>query len=153
VGRPSTRRLIPVMNDLRAHSMVVLYDGDCGFCKVVLAILLRWDRAHRLAAAPIQSTLGERLLHDMSTQDRLKSWHLIDGARGVHSGAAAIPVIFAALPRGALPARVASQFPRATSRTYEWVAGHRVLLGRLLRTRSRTWAVRVIAERGYPRPC
>jgi predicted DCC family thiol-disulfide oxidoreductase YuxK len=135
------------MNDLRERALVVLYDGDCGFCKVMLAVLLRWDRAHHLAAAPIQCAQGERLLLGMSSRDRLKSWHLIDGARVVHSGGAAIPVIFATLPRGAMLARVVSQLPRTTSRTYEWVADHRVLLGRLVGTRPRAWATRVIAER------
>ncbi len=128
--------------------MIVLYDGDCGFCKVMLAVLLRWDRAHHLDAVPIQSRQGEQLLADMSSRDRLQSWHLVDGAGAVHSGGAAIPLVLATLPRGALLARIAYQFPRLTSRVYGWVAGHRVLLGRLLRTRSRTWAARVIAERG-----
>jgi predicted DCC family thiol-disulfide oxidoreductase YuxK len=127
-------------------AVVVLYDGDCGFCKVVLALLLRWDRAHRLDAAPIQSALGAQLLSDMPLEDRLKSWHLIDAAAMVHSGGAAMPLVFAALPRGALLARVTARFPRTTSRAYDWVAAHRVLLGRLLRGRSRAWAERVIAE-------
>jgi predicted DCC family thiol-disulfide oxidoreductase YuxK len=138
------------MNDLREDAMVVLYDRDCGFCKVTLALLLRWDRAHRLGAVPIQSTLGERLLGDMPSGDRLRSWHLIDGAGALHSGGAAIPVVLAALPRGGPLARVASRFPGPTSRTYEWVAAHRTLLGRLLGTRSRAWAARVIASADGP---
>lgn len=136
------------MSDRRQNSVVVLYDGDCGFCMVMLAVLLRWDRAHHLGAAPIQCPLGEQLLPDMSSEDRLRSWHLIDEAHVVHSGGSAIPIVLAALPRGALLARVASQFPGATSRAYEWVAGHRVLLGRLLRRRARAWAAGVIAQRG-----
>jgi predicted DCC family thiol-disulfide oxidoreductase YuxK len=135
------------MSDLRARALVVLYDGDCGFCKVMVAVLLSWDRAHQLRAVPIQSPPGERLLSGMAARDRLNSWHLIDATGALHSGGAAIPVICAALPRGAPLARVASRFPRTTSRTYEWVACHRVLLGRLPRTRSRTWAARVITER------
>jgi predicted DCC family thiol-disulfide oxidoreductase YuxK len=133
------------MNGLREDALVVLYDGECGFCKVMLAVLLSWDRAHHLGAVPIQSRPGDQLLQDMPPQDRLKSWHLIDGAGAVHSGGAAIPVVLAVLPRGAPLACVASRFPRATSCSYEWVAGHRVLLGRLLRARSRAWAARVIA--------
>jgi predicted DCC family thiol-disulfide oxidoreductase YuxK len=128
--------------------MVVLYDGDCGFCKVLLAVLLRWDRARRLRAAPIQGAAGERLLADMSSRERLRSWHLLDCAQVVHSGGAAIPVVLAVLPGGAPIARVASRLPRTTSRVYEWIADHRALLGRLLRARSRAWAARVIAERG-----
>jgi predicted DCC family thiol-disulfide oxidoreductase YuxK len=135
------------MNDFREHHLVVLYDGDCGLCKVMLAVLLRWDRAHHLDALPIQCAQREQLLLDMPSRDRLKSWHLIDRARVVHSGGAAVPVLLAALPRGALLARVASQLPHATSRAYELVAGHRTLLGRLFGARSRAWAARVIAER------
>jgi predicted DCC family thiol-disulfide oxidoreductase YuxK len=137
-----------LMRDLREAPLIALYDGDCGFCEVTLAALLTWDRAKRLDPVSIQSTRGEELLFDMARQDRLKSWHLIDGAGVVRSGGAAIPMIFAALPWGAPIARVASQFPRTTSRAYEWVAGHRVLLGRLLQARPRAWAARVIAERG-----
>jgi predicted DCC family thiol-disulfide oxidoreductase YuxK len=136
------------MRDLREGTLIVLYDGDCGFCEVTLAMLLTWDRARRLVPVSIQSARGEGLLCDMARQDRLKSWHLIDGAGVIHSGGAGIPVIFAALPWGALIARVASRFPGTTSRAYEWVAAHRVLLGRLLRARPRAWAARVIAERG-----
>lgn len=136
------------MGDLHRNALVVLYDGECGFCQVMLAVLLRWDRAHHLSAVPIQSRRGEQLLGDMSPQDRMKSWHLIAGDGAVHSGGAAIPVALAALPRGVLLARITSRFPRATSCSYEWVARRRVLLGRLLRARARAWAVRVIAERG-----
>jgi predicted DCC family thiol-disulfide oxidoreductase YuxK len=136
------------MSALRENPMVVLYDGDCGFCKVMLAVLLRWDRAHRLGAVPIQSAPGEQLLQGVPTRARLESWHLIDGERTLHSGGAAIPVVLAILPRGGLLARLASRFPRPTSRAYEWVASHRVLLGRLFGARSRAWATRVIAERG-----
>lgn len=138
-----------LMRDLREGTLIVLYDSDCGFCEVILAMLLTWDRANRVRPVSIQSTRGEDLLSDMAREDRLKSWHLVDDARVVRSGGAAIPTIFAALPWGALIARVALQFPRTTSRAYEWIAGHRVLLGRPLGARPRAWATRVIAERAH----
>jgi predicted DCC family thiol-disulfide oxidoreductase YuxK len=130
-------------------NLIVLYDGDCGFCEVVLAMLLTWDRAKRVDPVSIQSARGEDLLIDMEREDRLKSWHLIDPGGMLHSGGAGIPVIFAALPGGALIASAASRFPTGTSRTYDWVAGHRVLLGRSLKARPRAWAARVIAEREH----
>jgi predicted DCC family thiol-disulfide oxidoreductase YuxK/GNAT superfamily N-acetyltransferase len=139
------------MEDLPESSLVVLYDGECGFCKVMLAVLLRWDRARRLAAVPIQSLLGGELLHDIPSQDRLRSWHLIDDTGALHSGGPAIPLALAALPEGRPIARFASRFPGATSRVYDWVARHRVFLGRFLGRRSRTWATRVIAERSEER--
>ena len=129
-------------------ALIVLYDGDCGFCAVMLAVLLRWDRAHRLDAAPIQGARGERLLGEMPAEDRLRSWHVIDGAGVVHSGGSGVPVVLAVLPGGAGLAHVTSQTPVMTSRVYQWVSDHRATLGRLLPARSRAWAARVIAERG-----
>jgi predicted DCC family thiol-disulfide oxidoreductase YuxK len=130
--------------------LIVLYDGECGFCKVSLAVLLSWDKAKRLSPVPIQSARGEELLAGMAQQDRLASWHLIDAEGTLYSGGAGIGVIFGALPFGAPLARFASRFQRETSRAYEWVAAHRVLLGRPLKARSRAWAARVIAERERP---
>lgn len=136
------------MRSRREDILIVLYDEDCGFCEVVLAMLLTWDRANRVRPVSIQSARGEALLIDMEREDRLQSWHLLDAGGTLYSGGAGIPVVFAALPRGALIASVVSRFPTATSRTYDWVANHRVLLGRGLRARPRAWAARVIAERG-----
>ncbi len=137
-----------LMHDLREDTLIVLYDDDCGFCEVVLAMLLTWDRANRVRPVPIQSARGDELLIDMEREDRLKSWHLLDAGGMLHSAGAGIPVIFDALPGGALIASVVSRFPTATSRTYDWIASHRVLLGRTLGARPRAWAAQVIAERG-----
>jgi hypothetical protein len=74
-------------------------------------------------------------------QDRLESWHLVDDAGVVRSGGATVAVAFAALPGvGAPIARVASRFPRTTSSTYKWVAGHHLPLGRVFKPRARAWA-------------
>ena len=107
-----------LMRNLREGTLVVLYDAHCGFCAVMVAMLLTWDRAKRLDPVRIQSTRGEELLMDVGRRDRLDSWHLVDGAGVVRSGGAAVPMVFAALPGGAPVARVASQFPRTTSRAY-----------------------------------
>jgi predicted DCC family thiol-disulfide oxidoreductase YuxK len=127
--------------------VIVLYDGECGFCKVVLAALLSWDRAGRLEPVRIQSTLGDELLSDVDPRDRLGSWHLIDDAGMLHSAGAAVPAFFAGLPGGGLIARASARFPRTTSRLYEWVARHRALLGRPFKRRRRDWAERVLSER------
>ena len=128
-------------------NLIVLYDRECGFCSVMVAILLTWDRANNVRPVSIQSSRGEGILIDVAQQDRLKSWHLIDAEGVLYSGGAAIPVILDALPWGVLIARVASRLPNATSRAYEWVANQRVLLGRPLKARSHAWAARVIADR------
>jgi predicted DCC family thiol-disulfide oxidoreductase YuxK len=140
------------MLDPRVSDPIVLYDADCGFCKVVLAVLLRWDRGKRLTPASIQDDSGQRLLSDMERGERLRSWHVIDRTGAVRSGGAGIPAVFALLPGGAPIAAAAARFPRATSRAYDWVAAHRALLARALGPRSRGWAARVIAERSSPEP-
>ena len=127
--------------------LIVLYDGDCGFCSVLMAMLLTWDRANRIGPVSIQSARGEELLIDLTAEDRLKSWHLIDASGTLYSGGGAIPVVLDALPWGAPIARVASRFPNVTSRAYDRIADHRVLLGRGLKARPRAWAARVIADR------
>jgi predicted DCC family thiol-disulfide oxidoreductase YuxK len=127
--------------------VVVLYDGDCGFCKVALAALLWWDRARLLDPAPIESDRGARLLAHMSVVERLASWHLVDGTGAVRSGGAGAPVLFDRLPGGTPLARVAARFPRTTSHAYDWVASHRSKLGRLFPARTRARAARVVAGR------
>jgi predicted DCC family thiol-disulfide oxidoreductase YuxK len=136
-----------LMPDPGQRTLIVLYDSDCGFCKVMLAVLLSWDRAGRLTALPIQSSGGEELLSGMAPSDRLASWHLIDGAGAVRSAGDGIATVFAALPGGSAIAHLASQFPMTTSHAYEWVAAHRTLLGRPLSAQVRAWAGRIIAER------
>src|ERR1700730_10979025 len=68
---PVAQSMMCLMGDLPDNALIVLYDRECGFCKVILAALLRWDRAGRLAPLPIQSSGGEELLFDMTPSDRL----------------------------------------------------------------------------------
>jgi predicted DCC family thiol-disulfide oxidoreductase YuxK len=111
---------------------VVLYDEECGFCRWSLDRLLRWDRHGRLRATPIQSDEGDRLLTDLSEEDRLASWHLVapDGRRS--SGGAAAAPMARLLPAGAPLALLTETFPRTTDRLYRWVARNRDALGRRL---------------------
>jgi predicted DCC family thiol-disulfide oxidoreductase YuxK len=104
---------------------VVLFDEGCGFCRWSLDRLLRWDRGGRLRAVPIQSPEGDRLLADLTDEDRVASWHLVtpDGRR--YSGGAATAPLARLLPAGAPVALLAETFPRATDRAYRWIARHR----------------------------
>ncbi len=114
----------------RGGRWLVLYDGECGFCKWLLAGLLRWDRARRLRPVPLQSGSAAALLADLGEEQRFASWHLVapDGAR--LSGGAALPALLRLLPGGRAPAAVLARFPGLTDRGYRWVAAHRVVLSR-----------------------
>jgi predicted DCC family thiol-disulfide oxidoreductase YuxK len=109
---------------------VVLYDADCGFCKWLLAGLLRWDRGGRLRPIALQRPEADELLAALRPAERMASWHLVapDGAR--RAGGAAVAPLLRLLPGGRVPAAVAERFPGLTDRGYRWVAEHRSRLSR-----------------------
>jgi predicted DCC family thiol-disulfide oxidoreductase YuxK len=135
---------------------IVIYDGDCGFCRWSLALLLCWDRvrggrrSHQplsLRPLPLRTGEAEDLLADLSEEQRDASWHLVvDGTR-FSAGAALAPAL-RRLPGGRVPAALFARFPAATERAYRWVADHRGVLGRFVPSRARRWADRVIAAHG-----
>ena len=123
----------------------VLYDPDCGFCRVSLAAILRWDTRGRLRPVALGSEESDALLRGMPGEQRMASWHLVEPG-AVHSAGAAFPPLFAVLPGGRPLAGLTGRFPRASERAYRWVADHRSLLGRALPAASRRWADRVISD-------
>jgi predicted DCC family thiol-disulfide oxidoreductase YuxK len=126
---------------------VLLYDADCGFCRWSLGKVLAWDRRGSLRPASIQSDEAARLLAGMSDEDRLASWHLVDADGAVHSAGAAFPALFRLLPGGSPLAALAARFPRATDRSYRWVAGNRSRWGKLVTDGAKRRADQRIAAR------
>ncbi|HEY0279079.1 MAG TPA: hypothetical protein VGC32_12500 [Solirubrobacterales bacterium] len=146
----------------------VIYDADCGFCKVCLALLLVWDggasgrlRPPASAVRRAKSTgpgalrplaLGtaeaDRLLADLTPEQRGASWHLVDESGRRNSAGAALAPALALLPGGRFPAALVGRVPHVTERGYRWVADHRGLLGRFVPGRARRSADRVIAAHG-----
>jgi len=111
---------------------IVLYDGDCGFCKWLLAGLLRRDRAARLRPLALQEPEAAELLADLAPAERLASWHLISPGGERRSGGAAAAPLLRLLPRGRTPAAALERLPRLTDRGYRWVAEHRTQLSKLV---------------------
>ena len=144
----------------------ILYDPDCGFCRVCVALVLKWDHSGRLRPVALTSSEGRELLAGMSEQDRMASWHLVEprwsgivpengtnpdhlGSRGrVSSAGAAFSPLFRLLPGGAPFARLADRFPNAADRGYRWVADRRSAFGKPIPDSVKRWADRVIAARG-----
>jgi predicted DCC family thiol-disulfide oxidoreductase YuxK len=110
----------------------VLYDPDCGFCKWTMTLVLARDPEHRLRPLALGTPEADDLLSDLTPEQRMASWHLIDpdGER-ISAGAAAAPLL-RALGRGEPLARLLEAFPRVTERSYRWVADHRSQLSRLI---------------------
>jgi predicted DCC family thiol-disulfide oxidoreductase YuxK len=115
----------------------VLYDADCGFCRLAVRWLLRLDRRRRLRPIAIQGAEGQGLLREVQEAARLESAHLVAPDGTLHSGGAALAPLAELLPGGSVAARLFLRFPAGTDRAYRWVAQRRGLLGRLgLRTDS-----------------
>lgn len=133
---------------------IVIYDPDCGFCRVSLALLLSWDRGI-LRPLPLGTPEADWLLADLTEHERNASWHVVldgdePGAPNRRSAGAALAPALSLLPGGRIPAAFFARFPGTTERAYRWVAGHRGLLGRFVPRRARRWADRVIAAHGGP---
>jgi predicted DCC family thiol-disulfide oxidoreductase YuxK len=115
---------------MKPHPLV--YDRDCRFCRLCMAVVLKWDRDRRLRPVP---------------GDDLDSWQLVlpDGTVR-HAGSAFSP-LFRLLPGGEPLARLTDRFPGAAERGYRWVADRRSAFGKPLPDVLRRWADGVIAER------
>jgi predicted DCC family thiol-disulfide oxidoreductase YuxK len=123
----------------------ILYDPDCGFCRVCVAVVLRWGRRQRLRPVALTSTEGEALLDGMPEDERMASWHLVQGP-AVWSGGAAFSPLFRLLPGGGPLALLTDKLPRAAEAVYRWVADHRTAIGKPIPDAARSWADRVISE-------
>jgi predicted DCC family thiol-disulfide oxidoreductase YuxK len=110
---------------------IVLYDADCGFCKLAVRWLLRLDRRRCMRATAIQGAEGQRLLSELPEAQRLESAHLLTPDGTLYSGSAAAAPVAELLPGGSVAARLFLRFPSGTDRAYRWVARHRALFGRL----------------------
>ena len=126
---------------------MVLYDADCGFCKWLLAGLLRWDRAERLRPLALQRPGADELLLDLGPAERMASWHLISPTGARRSGGAALAPLLRLLPGGRVPAATFARFPRLTERGYRWVAEHRSQLSRWVPTSSKRHASERVRQR------
>jgi predicted DCC family thiol-disulfide oxidoreductase YuxK len=97
----------------------LVYDADCGFCKWIVSVLVGWDRRGRLEPRGVQGIDAVGLIAP-------------DGER--YSAGAALAPLLRLLPGGAVPARLLDRFPGVTNRAYDWVAGNRSKLSKVVRS-------------------
>ncbi len=136
----------------RPPAVTVLYDHDCGFCRWSIGRLLAWDRARRLRPVAIQSAEGQRLLADLTPEQRLASAHALDAAGRRTSGGDAMAPIAAVLPGGAPLAALARRAPSLARAGYRAVAGRRSAFGKLVSDAALARADEGIARRGDAGP-
>jgi predicted DCC family thiol-disulfide oxidoreductase YuxK len=131
----------------RPPAVTVLYDRDCGFCRWSIGRLLAWDRGGRLRPVAIQSEEGERLLADLTPEQRPASAHAIDAAGRRTSGGDALAPVAEVLPGGRPLAGLARRAPGLARVGYDATAGRRPLFGRLVSDRAKWRADERIAQR------
>ena len=106
----------------------VLYDDDCNLCKTIVSVLLDWDRRDELEAAPIQGS--EHLLGDLTPEQRLAAFHILDDDGRRYSGGDGLPRLFAHLPGGRPLAWALFRMPGPSDRVYRLIADNRTAISR-----------------------
>jgi predicted DCC family thiol-disulfide oxidoreductase YuxK len=131
----------------RSYSWALLYDSDCGFCRWALGWVLRWDKNLQLTPVALATPEADRLLPDLTPQERLASWHLVspDGHRW--SAGDAAPPLLRLLPGGRAPAALLAAAAPVTNRAYRWLAAHRSIVGKPISDQAKRRADELIAER------
>jgi predicted DCC family thiol-disulfide oxidoreductase YuxK len=127
----------------------VLYDPDCGLCRVCVATILAWDRQGELRPVPLGGEEAAELLPALSPEERMASWHLVSPGGTVWSGGAAFAPLLRLLPGGRPLAALSARLPRGSERAYRLVADNRSTLGRLLPGFTRDWAERRLQGSGH----
>jgi predicted DCC family thiol-disulfide oxidoreductase YuxK len=114
-----------------AQQLTVLYDADCGVCRLTALALLRLDWRRRLDLVPLQSFVAEP---GPSRAALLQALHVRDGSGRWARGGAASVRIAAAVPL-LWPLSVLGHVPGMgwlAERAYRFVAGHRKAISRVL---------------------
>jgi predicted DCC family thiol-disulfide oxidoreductase YuxK len=127
--------------------VAVLYDAECAFCRWAMGMLLVWDRRRRLVPLTLQEPAAERLLGELTAEQRMETWHLVAASGERYGGGSAFAPLFELLPAGRPLARLAQRFPAVAARLYDAVSGHRNQLARLIPHRLRRLAARRLEER------
>ena len=127
--------------------LVVLFDGECRWCRWSVARLVPLDTRHRLRLMEIQAPEAQRLLAGVPEEERLASAHAVTPDGRVFSGGDAAAPIAAELPALAWGAPLARALPGPARACYRLVADRRSLLGRRLDDRALERADRLIEKR------
>jgi predicted DCC family thiol-disulfide oxidoreductase YuxK len=117
--------------DQRPGADVVIFDGECGFCRAQVARLDRWDRGGRLAFLSLHDPRVAERYPDLSQEDLLAAMYLVTPTGERHRGAAAARYLSRKLPRMWLLApllHIPGSLP-CWQWMYDQVARRRYLLG------------------------
>lgn len=126
VGNNNGVEMVP---GLGAGQILVLYDGECGFCQRSVQFILSRDKADRCRFGALQGKTGQRLLKQNGLElEDLSSMRVWDG-RQLHSHSDAVMEVLAHLGRPWRWLRVGRMVPRRLrDAVYRLVARNRLKL-------------------------
>ena len=113
--------------------LTVLYDADCGICRLTIRALARLDWRRRLEFEPLQSFVA-MAPGDPSRRELLRSLHVRDGHRRWQRGGDAMLEIASVVPL-LLPLSLVGRRPgmhAPVEATYRMIAANRQAIGRVL---------------------
>lgn len=108
---------------------LLIYDGDCGFCRRQIALIERHDVGGLLEPVPLQRADLQR--YGLSREAAEEAMHLVSPGGEIWRGAAAAREILKLVPRGR-PLAWIFKLPGAmfvAERVYGWVARRRHRFG------------------------
>jgi len=125
----------------------LVYDHDCGMCRVAAALVMLADRRRRLEPVALQDSRITGILAPVPRERWSRSWHLAAPDGRVYSGGAAIPVLCRLLPGFGLLGLLSGAAPDMAERVYAGLAGNRRRIGPRIPSRLIGWATRVLDGR------
>ncbi|MCA9123761.1 MAG: DUF393 domain-containing protein [Planctomycetaceae bacterium] len=78
---------------------VVIFDGNCNFCRGQVERLARWDRGGRLAFVSLHDPLVAQRYPDLTHDQLMEQMYLVDQSGQRYGGAAAFRYLSRKLPR------------------------------------------------------
>jgi predicted DCC family thiol-disulfide oxidoreductase YuxK len=82
----------------RPGADIVIFDGFCRFCTAQIRLLHRLDRFESLAFLSLHDERSDRLLPEMSFDEKMQAMVVLDQERRRHRGAAAVRYLSRRLP-------------------------------------------------------
>jgi predicted DCC family thiol-disulfide oxidoreductase YuxK len=115
----------------RRDEWVLVYDGECAFCRRCIALLARWDSRRHIRAVPFQDAAALAVLPPIPHRALEQAMHLVSPGDGIRAGAEAAPAILRLLPGGRPLATLFGipGVPVLAARIYAAVARNRHRLG------------------------
>jgi predicted DCC family thiol-disulfide oxidoreductase YuxK len=131
----------------RDPTWTILYDADCGVCRWLLGQILSLDRRQVLRPVALGTPEADHLLAELTPEQRMASWHLIDPSGRRSSAGIALAPLVTALGGGEAPAALLSRAPGPLEFGYRLVASNRSRISRLIPQPAKRRADAVIAAR------